>query len=454
MKTTNLIANEYQISTNLIKCRIENHFIKDRNYLSQLNSEAENEDLSLFSMNQAELNAIKAEQIRLEEEIRKKKQIEDISKKLKEKVKADKLNNKEKLKEIKKMEQEKKTKSEKIKEYDKKLRIRQIKEENNTPLNIIQNNVKITDELQNEDRNGPQNLNPSSPKFNTLSIKNNQTFSFNDSIPKDNMILKEEKPILNKTRPTSEKEFNIKNHINILNVAESKEPSTQNKIESITNKNSISSNVIDIRDRILNLIKEKLDSEFQPSQKSYTNGNLENISSYNDEMNINQEMNKNVEYIKEFRKKGIINLNNHSQITKNNQTNINNNFEAKQEINHKNSEVIKKEEIDAKTQKQNELEKRRLVLNLLSFRYTKALRNIMIEKFKEKSIIIPNICSCGQLQKKLDTLLENKNISVHSNVNVECANNCIYYNNTNDYHKAISDIIQSVKNLKFDSFHS
>ena len=131
MRTTNLIANEYQISTNLIKCRVENHFIKERNYLGQYNHD--NENKSLYVMNQAELNAMKEEQIRLEDELRKKKHIEEINKKLQEKVKADNLNSKEKLKEIKRMEQEKKTKSEKIKEFDKKIRVRQIKEENHLP---------------------------------------------------------------------------------------------------------------------------------------------------------------------------------------------------------------------------------------------------------------------------------------------------------------------------------
>jgi hypothetical protein len=78
----------------------------------------------------------------------------------------------------------------------------------------------------------------------------------------------------------------------------------------------------------------------------------------------------------------------------------------------------------------------------------------MIEKFKEKNIVIPNICSCGQLQRKLDKIIENKNVSVYSIVNSECANNCIYYNNTQEYHKALSDIISSVKNVKFENFNS
>lgn len=75
----------------------------------------------------------------------------------------------------------------------------------------------------------------------------------------------------------------------------------------------------------------------------------------------------------------------------------------------------------------------------------------MIEKFKEKNINIPNLCSCGQLQKKIDSLLENKNISVYTIMNNECANNCIYYNNTTEYQKAISDIIKSVKNFKLEN---
>jgi hypothetical protein len=76
----------------------------------------------------------------------------------------------------------------------------------------------------------------------------------------------------------------------------------------------------------------------------------------------------------------------------------------------------------------------------------------MIEQFNEKCIVIPQICSCGQLQKKLDTILESKNVSVQSIVNIECANNCIYYKNATDYNKSLNDIIKSVKSLKFETF--
>jgi len=76
---------------------------------------------------------------------------------------------------------------------------------------------------------------------------------------------------------------------------------------------------------------------------------------------------------------------------------------------------------------------------------------MMIEKFKEKNIIIPNICSCGQLQKKIDILLENKNMNVYSIMKVECLNNCIYNKNNTDYQKALTDIIKSLKNFKLEN---
>ena len=87
-------------------------------------------------------------------------------------------------------------------------------------------------------------------------------------------------------------------------------------------------------------------------------------------------------------------------------------------------------------------------------RYKKALKKIMIEQLKNKSINIPSICSCGQLQRKIDSLLnENKSITPKDLMNVDCANNCIYYQKPGEYHKALSNIIQSIRNLKFDSYN-
>ena len=75
--------------------------------------------------------------------------------------------------------------------------------------------------------------------------------------------------------------------------------------------------------------------------------------------------------------------------------------------------------------------------------------NFINEKFKNKASIIPNICSCGQMQKKLDTYLINFKTSIYEMMNNDCANNCIYYNDNVQYRKAISDVMKSIKSMKF-----
>lgn len=184
-----------------------------------------------------------------------------------------------------------------------------------------------------------------------------------------------------------------------------------------------------------NIFKNNLKDNVLPlTHKHIYNDVLNNNNAYSD--NNNSNVNKQIEYgiksLKEFRKRGVVSE--LEEETPNNSilipqpqscSNLNNNSNK------------------SKTFK-NELEKRR---------YVKALKNIMIEKFSEKKIVVPNICSCGQLQKKLDTLLEKGNVSVLSIVNTECANNCIYYKNNKEYKKALNDIISSIKNIKFDSFY-
>jgi len=156
---------------------------------------------------------------------------------------------------------------------------------------------------------------------------------------------------------------------------------------------------------------------------------------------IDEEKDENIERLKYFRKFGKI------EEKKIQNSKINNNNKSAKEEENNNTSNINNNDKNSKYYQQfkKELEKRR---------YIKALRNLMIENFKEKNIIIPNICSCGQLQKKLDKIIENRNVSVYSIMNNECANNCIYYNKSQDYHKALNDIINSIKNVKFENFSS
>ncbi len=75
--------------------------------------------------------------------------------------------------------------------------------------------------------------------------------------------------------------------------------------------------------------------------------------------------------------------------------------------------------------------------------------NIINNKFKSKADIIPNICSCGQIKKKLDSYLIGYKTSIYTMMNNDCANNCIYYNDNSQYQKAITDIMKSIKSMKF-----
>ena len=73
-------------------------------------------------------------------------------------------------------------------------------------------------------------------------------------------------------------------------------------------------------------------------------------------------------------------------------------------------------------------------------------------RFNSKKIDIPSICSCGQLQRKIDSLInENKLITQNDLMNVDCANNCIYYQKPGSYHRALTDIIQSIRTLQLEN---
>ncbi|MCQ2819219.1 MAG: hypothetical protein MJ252_18305 [archaeon] len=81
-----------------------------------------------------------------------------------------------------------------------------------------------------------------------------------------------------------------------------------------------------------------------------------------------------------------------------------------------------------------------------------AIYTIQGERFGERKIIIPNICSCGQLQKRLQSLIKHSNFDVMSPTQYECANNCIYYKNKKEYDKCIHDLIYCVKDTKYENF--
>lgn len=85
-------------------------------------------------------------------------------------------------------------------------------------------------------------------------------------------------------------------------------------------------------------------------------------------------------------------------------------------------------------------------------KYILALKKIMTERFGEKNIVIQNICSCGNLQRKLNAILESGNISIYALTECDCANNCIYYNKPGEYKKCVYDLLKCVQNISYENF--
>jgi len=76
-------------------------------------------------------------------------------------------------------------------------------------------------------------------------------------------------------------------------------------------------------------------------------------------------------------------------------------------------------------------------------RFIKAINNIIKEKLSEKNLNLKNICNCGKLQRKLDSMIEKDNLNLLNDI--ECDENCIFYNNKEIYLEAINDVLNYIK---------
>ena len=113
----------------------------------------------------------------------------------------------------------------------------------------------------------------------------------------------------------------------------------------------------------------------------------------------------------------------------------------------KNIEVKKKE-------KKRIIKTKKFLSEFEKKRYIKALKNIFTERLGEHNIYIQNICSCGNLKKQLTAIVEKGNLTVYALTEVECANNCVFYKNKKEYMKNINDVLNSIKNIKYENFHN
>ena len=149
--------------------------------------------------------------------------------------------------------------------------------------------------------------------------------------------------------------------------------------------------------------------------------NIKNNFIINNKSDIKEQINERIDNLKRFRYEGLFPEKN-EQIKK------------------------KKKKIIIKNRKYlSEFEKKR---------YIKALKNIFTERLGEHNIYIQNICSCGNLQKQLTAIVEKGNLTVYALTELECANNCVFYKNKNEYMKNINDVLNSIKNIKYENFHN
>jgi hypothetical protein len=143
---------------------------------------------------------------------------------------------------------------------------------------------------------------------------------------------------------------------------------------------------------------------------------LEEIRNKNRTINHNElkdEMNDKLNTIKKFRNFGCLPLHSQENISKmKNKENKNKKFSS-------------------------EYERRRFI---------KALKNVINERLGQQNIEMQNICNCGNLSKKLDTLIENGNFIINL-TDLDCNNNCIVYKNHKEYLQKINEVLKSVKEL-------
>ena len=311
-------------------------------------------------------------------------------------------------------------------------------------------------------------------------------------------------------KKNSEKEINIKNYVEeIIPTFSFKEQQedineTDNKMsqgfynnnsndfKNSNRNNDENNNVIDISKNILDKMQEnsEIGNSQYPNQIPGVNVNQHNFmnnilyhksdNSENNNKNVQQQINNNIQMIHNFRKTGVLsnntendnlNNNNYYQINPISQqdfyindissiqsginfsTNMNlNTNNSNYFINEMNIQPCKYPENYRINNHKNKYKVPPEMNDLEKKRYKKALRKLVIDKFNSKKIDIPSICSCGQLQRKIDSLLnENKLISQNDLMNVDCANNCIYYQKPGSYHRALTDIIQSIRTLQLEN---
>ena len=168
-----------------------------------------------------------------------------------------------------------------------------------------------------------------------------------------------------------------------------------------------------------NIIDLRSNLEYMINSKYFNKTNMGTNNKENDD--IKYQINERMDNLKRFRSEGIL--------------------------------PDKIEEVQKK-QKKKIFRNKKFVSEFEKKRFIKALKNIFTERLGEHNIYIQNICSCGNLQKQLTAIVEKGNLTVYALTEVECANNCVFYKNKKEYMKCINDVLNSIKNIKYENFHN
>ena len=463
---------------------IVNQTIPDEFSSTYINYKVEHNPNIHYNYNPAEITAMREEKIREDQEIKKRKQISDCINKCKKNIikynqekqnETDKTNesissiqrgkeyNENLRKQMKLKAEKKKNKNMKnkeneynIKNYEEEViptfsfKEQQTNEDNNEiDENIIYNdfnnnnlndNLQIKDLSQNIASQIQNNSNNSSP-FISRTLASN--FYLKNS---NNMKNFENHNDLNNNNNYQIKPMNLINNNNFQNSGINKDMNIQQQIN-----NNVS---------LIQKFRQTggtLNNENKMDENLYNNNYIENFNNNvphpqpfiipgkmppknNDINSFNNPNDLNINDISSI--KSGINYSTH--LNTNTSNYINNSMnESNMPINNNNIKNKNKAMTYKSPYEMNELQQKR---------YKKALRKLVIDRFNSKKIDVPSICSCGQLQRKIDSLLnENKLITQDDLMNVDCANNCIYYQKPGSYHRALTDIIQSIRTLQLEN---
>ena len=266
---------------------------------------------------------------------------------------------------------------------------------------------------KNNDKNNKQIIVINHDNINTNEDVVNLKSTYSNFIPKKTLL----KSVTTSNNNDNYENYNINdidNFIQKKTVLKSSNNLINNKIETEESKEPEivdDENIIDLRSNLENIINSQYNK----------NNNLRK----NKEDDIKDQINERMNNLKRFRYEGL--------------------FPEKTEPIHKKQLNKFSKSIKNKRIFLSEFEKKRFI---------KALKNIFTERLGEHNIYIQNICSCGNLQKQLTAIVEKGNLTVYALTEVECANNCVFYKNKKEYMKNINDVLNSIKNIKYENFHN